>query len=237
MRLTVSLGAAACAMLACSQPPSSPRTMTPAEPQVTVAHDDYGMTASARYPGRCVASLSYSSLGDSTLRYRNECEPVLSANVRMLGALMAALFGTAALPNEVTQLDAGRLVMTWPDLALRLALAARASSWDARRAARSDSYTNALVRDLANRQGIFREIEGLFGRHGRGVALASVQKVLIGPPGQTPIAAQLRANGVGEREPLPFDAQLWFQLPPTVATMRFNSPGVRTRVTDASVGA
>jgi len=235
VRLTVSLGAA-CAMLACSQPPSVPRTMPPAEPAVIVARDSNGVTATAHYPGRCVASLSHSSPG--ALRYRNECEPVLSANVRMLAALMAALFGTAALPDEVTQLDAGRLVMTWPDLALRLALAARASpDWDAKRAARDDGHANALVRDLANRQGVFREIEDLFGRRGRGVALASVQKVLIGPPGLTPIAAQLRASGVGEREPLPFDAQLWFQLPPAAVTMRFNSSSVSTRVTEASVGA
>jgi len=234
VRLTVLLGAA-CALLACSQPPSVPTTVTPAEPQVIVARDSYGVTATAHYPNRCVASLSHSS---PTLRYRNECEPVLSANVRMLAALMAALFGTAALPDEVTQLDAGRLVMTWPDLALRLALAARTSpDWDAKRASRNDGFANALVRDLANRQRIFREIEDLLGHRGRDVALASVQKVLIGPPGLTPIAAQLRANGVGEREPLPFDAQLWFQLPPAAATMRFNSSGVRTRVTDASVGA
>lgn len=185
-----------------------------AAPQVTVAHDDHGVTATARYPGQCVASLSHAP-GGKTLRYRNECEPVLAANLRALGALQAALFGPAGLPGQVTQLDAGRLVMTWPELALRLALAARASpDWDAVRAARNDGYANAFVRDLANRQRIFHELDGLLDRE---VTLASVEKVLIGPPQMTPIAAALRAQGVGEAERLPFDAQLWLQLRPLIS--------------------
>jgi hypothetical protein len=177
-----------------------------------VARDDSGVTATARYPGQCEASLSHAPSRARTLRYRNECEPALDANLRALAALLAALFGPAGLPGQVAQLDAGRLVMTWPEMALRLALAARASAdWDAARAARNDGYANALVRDVANRQRIFRELDSLLGRD---ITLGSVEKVLIGPPQLTPIAAALRAHGVGEAERLPFDAQVWLQLRP-----------------------
>ena len=110
MRLIVALSAA-CAVLA----------SVAAEPEVTVARDGDGVTATARYPGGCVASLSHSP-ASRALRYRNECEPVLAANLRALAALKIALFGNAGLPEQVTRLDAGRLVMTWPEMALRLAL-------------------------------------------------------------------------------------------------------------------
>jgi hypothetical protein len=228
VRLTASLGAA-CAILAmlagCSPPASAPATVAPTAPAVVVAHDDYGLTATARSPSGCAASLSRPAGSGRALSYRNECEAALGANVRTLAALLAALFGAADLPAEITHLDAGRLVMTWPEVALRLALAARGSpEWDAERAWRNDGFANAQVRELANRERIFREVEAVFERHGRRVSLTSVQKVLIGPPELTPIAAQLRAQGVGERERLPFDAQLWFELRPAAAAQ---DPGFR----------
>lgn len=213
MRLIVALRAA-CAVLAsagCVHPASMPAASGSAEPDVTVAREHGSVTATARYPGGCVASLSHSP-ASLALRYRNECEPALAANLRALAALKIALFGTAGPPERVMQLDAGRLVMTWPELALRLALAARASpDWDAARAARNDGYANAFVRDLANRRRLFHELDDLLGRD---VTLASVEKVLIGAPALTPIAAPLRAHGVGERERLPFDAQVRLELQP-----------------------
>lgn len=184
--------------------------------RVSLQKSERGTTASLSLARGCIASLGRAT-GGSALRYRNECEPSLPANLAHMRALLQPLVGNA-LPADVTRLEAGRLLTTWPDLSLKLALAAhKAPGWDSEKARRNDRFANAFVRELAARDNLFGELDAVFRPHGRGVRLVAVEKVLLGRADDSPLAAQLKARGVRGEDKVPYDAQLFFELTPATA--------------------
>lgn len=184
--------------------------------RVTLQKTERGTTANLTLAKGCVASLGR-AVGGTALRYRNECEPSLAANLAQLQALLQPLVGDA-LPAEVTRLEAGRLLTTWPELSLELALAAlKAPNWDSEKARRNDRFANEFVRDLAAREQLFRDLDAVFRPHGRSLRLLAVEKVLLGRADDSPHAAQLQARGVRGDRKVPYDAQLFFELAPAAA--------------------
>jgi len=188
--------------------------VTTAAAAPSVQRNDSGATASVQATAACTASLYWPRSSPQGLQYRNECQPELAPNLQTLAGLVAALF-PEGLPAQVKQLNAGRLVMTWPDFGVRMALAARDTPhWDAEKARRNNRFATSFVKEATGRKPIFGELDELFGKHGRSVSLVSVEKVLIGKPDMTPVEARLLQAGVRKDERLPFDAQVWFELKP-----------------------
>lgn len=177
----------------------------------------HGQTVASIEIDGCKASLEL-QLKWRTIRYRNHCTQAIARKTELFADLLRALFKDGTLPPEVASLGLGRLV-DFPELSARAALAIRgAGDWDGRaarfrgQASAEPGARNRFFAAALDRHAVLRPFLDALAPFGVAGGTASVEKVLVGPPGMTPAEASLRAAGVGADEALPFDAQVWLRL-------------------------
>ncbi|MCE5263890.1 MAG: hypothetical protein LLG97_10190 [Deltaproteobacteria bacterium] len=99
------------------------------------------------------------------------------------------------------------------ELSLRLALAAyRSPGWDRKRGKPKSGDVNGFIRDIANSNMIYPELQELFGRWQRGISFSAAEKVLIAEAGKLPFYELLKERGVKAADRLPFDCAAWFRV-------------------------
>jgi len=99
------------------------------------------------------------------------------------------------------------------ELPLRLALAAyRSRDWDVRKGKPKNGDINGFVKNLANREPIYPELQELFRRFDRQITLATVEKVRVTEAEKLPFYGTLKQQGVAGSDRLPFDCMAWFSL-------------------------
>jgi len=181
--------------------------------RVVVVKDDLGETRASLDLDGCTASLSYRRQEPELLHLRNDCRQPLEQKIRVLQAQVSCLFGSGGIPPQFRTLYAGRLVVTFPEMAQRLAVAAwRSPRWEGPRARRDSGFANRAVTDLANEAHIFGELEKALTGGKTSLRIVSVEKVLIAVPRETPFEEFLLVHGVSARFVVPFDSQVWFAL-------------------------
>jgi hypothetical protein len=97
------------------------------------------------------------------------------------------------------------------ELQFRLALAAyRSPGWDTEKGQPKNGDINGFVKNLANSEPIYPDLQVLFRRFDRHITLAVVEKVRVLEAGKLPFYSQLKQHGVRATDKLPFDCMAWF---------------------------
>lgn len=166
----------------------------------------------------CNARLTYSSDAES-MSYKNSCEMSLQERLSSFWKLIQAMPDGVKNLKQAGHFSTGRLEITTPEFAARLALAAsRDPDWDSRKGQLSESGKNKYatinhyVTDLANRDNIYKELRQCFNQLGLELSLASVEKVLVGTRDQAPFGPLLFEYASARTAHLPYDAITWYQL-------------------------
>ena len=167
---------------------------------------------------RIVWTVFQTELNRGVIRHRAVCGLPLGEQAPLVGKLLRKMLSGEPRAAEFRTLDWGRL---YPDgakdrtMALRLALAAkRSADWDTIKGAPRNGDINGWARKVAEEAAIHQELRPVFLQSGLEIQLTSVEKVLVLPAGQLPFSEELRTNGVGAEDKVPFDFQAWFSLRP-----------------------
>jgi hypothetical protein len=204
------LGLLAACLGVCACNPGAPQRPPTASPIQLL--DQNGERRAATTLGDCPVSLEFRPADPYTIRYRNDCPQLLADKAALLGRLAEKLFGTGGVPPEVTSLSVGRLCNTFPEIAIRVALAIHDDDLDDFREAAEKQQLNRFYSGYAGDPEHFPELQDTLARYGVRIAGASVEKVLAGKPSQTPFPGSLLSKGVAPDEVLPVDAQTWYKL-------------------------
>lgn len=157
--------------------------------------------------GEC-GKLAPGPLDRSFFDYRNQCEQPLAEKVAGLRQLIAAEVAAGQTFTRTLTLGTGRLVH-YPEAGRDFALAAsRDNAWDTKKgqSAGSDNSYAAIV--LLQRRSL--EVFGsAFPGAGWRLSKVEVEKVLIGPPDDTPFGDWLIGQGVPPDAKVPYDAIVW----------------------------
>ena len=117
--------------------------------------------------------------------------------------------------HTIRTLFVGRLVLTFPEIAQRLASAASESpEWDAKKAWKESGYSNRFVLQLLKQDHLFPELQEALDEFGFQVHIASVEKILMAKPKDISFGSWLLEQGADPQTKLPFDAMTWFHLEP-----------------------
>ncbi len=162
-----------------------------------------GTRASVTVAGCPVALESEPGERGLYLHYRNGCAQPLADKLALLGGLAGALLPDGA-PERVT-LFAGRLALTFPDIAVEAARAARRSGWDVRRARTQAGYANHRFARLVAAAPSAALLADALAPGRLRLARVSVEKVLSAEPARTPLAGAVPGGA-----PVPFDALTHF---------------------------
>jgi hypothetical protein len=151
---------------------------------------------------------------DGAMRLRLSRPTDLETSTRALTDLLAQAFPSGGLPASRTSIDLGRIV-EHPWLSQQLAEAAlRSPRWNAARGKPRTGNDNLAVMMLIDDGKLLAAWVPIFGRWGKSIRNASVEKVLVGEVGQTAELAPLAADPAAVGKRLPFDAILWLALEP-----------------------
>jgi len=173
---------------------------------------DSRQVASSRIDG-CEAALEWRAAEPALVRYRNDCEQAVADKAQLLASMLHEFAPDPAARAGLQTLFVGRMVLTFPELAQRVALAAaRRSDWEPARVWRDVHYANRFYVQVGGQPWLFPELQTALAPLGYSVSLTTAEKVLAGRPRETPFEGWLLAQGVGPRERVPFDAMVWFRL-------------------------
>jgi hypothetical protein len=193
-------------------------------PTLKIHSDGDGLRVEAKVK-ECRASLERRYAEPRLLHFRNDCDQPLAEKVELLGRMIAELLPQAADRREIDSLFVGRLLLTFPDYARRLAKAASETpDWKPTRGWEDPGYANRVVREIANGAPIYLELQAVLRGLGYGAQVSGVEKVLMARPRDLAFADWLAAQGVDPNTRLPFDAMTWFRLSP-VQRPKLHSPG------------
>ncbi|MDH5426743.1 MAG: hypothetical protein OEZ57_05870 [Nitrospirota bacterium] len=163
----------------------------------------------------CRASLERPNNHVSYLHFRNDCPQSLEEKLALLSAMIEMLIPDTEDRQTIRTLFVGRLVLTFPDIAQRLAKAASESSeWDAQRAWKEPGYSTRFVLQLLQQDHLFPELQEAMAGFGFQVHIASVEKILMAKPHDIKFGDWLLEQGAHPTIKLPFDALTWFHLEP-----------------------
>jgi len=163
----------------------------------------------------CRASLERRKKELNYLHFRNDCPQPLEAKLTLLSAMIEMLIPEAEDRHTISSLFVGRLVLTFPEIAQRLAKSASESpEWDQKRPWKEPGYSNRFVLQLMKHDNLFPELSETLKGFGYKVQVASVEKILMAKPKDTSFGDQLLEEGADPQIKLPFDALTWFSLSP-----------------------
>ncbi|NJD57654.1 MAG: hypothetical protein FIA94_14790 [Nitrospirae bacterium] len=158
-----------------------------------------------------------SELNRGVVKHSSRCPDPLSAQLPLMTEVLrefiardehAAVFRTLFWGGLVPETGPSALEMPF-----RLALAAyRSPEWDAKKGRPKKGDINGFVKDIANRELLYRELKELFGRFQKNITLASVEKVRVMKAKDLPFYDRLKAEGVRATVKLPFDCMVWFSV-------------------------
>jgi hypothetical protein len=151
------------------------------------------------------------------VKHWSRCEAPLSGQIPLLEKLCAEFLDKDKNAQALRTLFWGRLEPETRDgsreLSFRLALAAwRSPGWDRKRGKPKSGDVNGFVRDIANSNMIYPELQELFGRWQRSISFSAAEKVLVAEAGKLPFYEELRQRGVKAADRLPFDCMAWFRV-------------------------
>jgi hypothetical protein len=161
----------------------------------------------AAQAGEC-GRLAPGPLDRSFFDYRNRCEQPLAEKVAGLRELIDAEIAAGQKFTRTLTLGIGRLVHyreAGRDLALA---AARSADWDTVKG-RSAGSEKSFVATLLLHSRSLQSFGGAFPGAPWRLSKVEVEKVLIGPPGATPFAGWLLAQGVRKDAKVPYDVIVW----------------------------
>ncbi len=167
----------------------------------------------------CPATLVYNRRW-SSLRYYNSCDWPTTSKIEWLEKLARALQARRKEGEKIESFGVGRISVSFPDAAQAIVVAAHADKdWDKAKGRLTQTgkstfiHVNHLFAALVMRSDFPKSFEKTLSILGYRVAAASVEKVLIGTPNETPFAAELKAADITNGK-LPFDALVWLTLTP-----------------------
>jgi len=185
----------------------------PLQPLVRM-EDEFAHTVTTDLDG-CRASLERPNNHLNYLHFRNDCPQPLEAKLRLLSAMIEELLPESEDRHDIRTLFVGRLVLTFPDIAQRLAKSASESpEWEQKRPWKEPGYSNRFVLQLIKQDNLFPELSEALKGIGYKVQVASVEKILMAKPKDTSFGDQLLEEGADPQITLPFDAMTWFSLSP-----------------------
>jgi hypothetical protein len=167
----------------------------------------------------CEAALEWRAVEPALVHYRNDCAQPLAEKTHLLASLLEQLVPDLQGRAGLHTLFAGRMALTFPEIARRIALAG-ARHPDLARARRNVGLANRLYVQLGNQPGMYPELPAALAPLGYSVSLAVAEKVLVGGPQDTPFAQELLGRGLSPNDRIAFDAMVWFRLiysPPAAA--------------------
>lgn len=190
--------------------------MVQAEPLLSIAvlEGKYQFEA-VGFVGNCRVSLERPKHTLDLLHFRHECSQPLADKLIVLNAMLEALLPDQNDRQSIRTLFVGRLVVTFPEVAQRVALAAvQSPEWDPKRPFKESGYSNRFVLQLLKQGNLFPELSESLRVEGYDVQVASVEKILMGKPKDLPFGSGLLKQGADPKTRLPFDAMTWFHLQP-----------------------
>jgi len=181
-------------------------------PPIAVLEGKYQFEA-VGFVGDCRVSLERPKNTLDLLHFRHECHQPLADKLALLNTMLEALLPDQKDRQAIRTLFVGRLVVTFPEVAQRVALAASQSpDWDHKRPSKESGYSNRFVFQLLKRQNLFPELLESLHLVGYESQVASVEKILMGKPKDLPFGSELLEQGVDPKTRIPFDAMTWFHL-------------------------
>ena len=151
------------------------------------------------------------------IKHSSKCAAPLAQQLSLLTKICSAVFGSDKKAQAFRTLFWGGLEAeikpASQELQLRLALAAYQSpGWDVKQGNPKKGDINGFIKDLANKDPIYPELNELFRRFHRHITLATVEKVRVLEAEKLPFYAQLKQKGVMAADRLPFDCMAWFSI-------------------------
>ncbi len=185
--------------------------------------NEYGKKATMELDG-CQASLERPTQQPDYLHFRNDCQQPLKEKLGLLKSMIEMLIPTSEDRHTIRTLFVGRLVLTFPEFAQRLAKAASESpEWDAKRAWKEPGYSNRFVLQLLKQDHLFPELGKVLAAFDYQVHISSVEKILMAKPQDISFGSWLLEQGAHPQIKLPFDAMTWFHLEPRISNQQHDS--------------
>lgn len=183
-------------------------------PTLSLVTTEAGTTVEAKTE-TCTATLVRA--GTTTLfTFTSECRQDVTREAETLARMVEAALPSPADRADGATIRVESLEKTFPDFARRLAHAAdRSPQWHGERARRSASFANETTLKIANTPPVYRELQEAMRRLQLSVRIASVDKVQVGVPAETPFAEWLESRRVDPRRQVPYDAEVTFRLIPS----------------------
>ena len=180
--------------------------------RVLLGEDEFAHYVTWEIAG-CPASLERGKREVHLLHFRHDCPQSLEEKLALLGRMLEKLVPDPEDRRSIRTLFVGRLVVTFPEFAQRLARAASGDpDWDAKRPWKEPGYANRYVFRLLKEGNFFPELNTTLKPLGFTVEVASVEKILMARPEDIPFGDTLLEQGADPDTKLPFDALTWFQL-------------------------
>ena len=181
-------------------------------PGILLTEDEFERQAVTELDG-CRVSLERRKKEAHLLHFRHDCRQPLEEKLALLKKLLETLVPDLDDRKALRTLFVGRLAVTFPELAQRVALAAsQHQDWDYKRAWKESGYSNRFFLQLISEQDIFPELQDMLATLGFEVQVASVEKILMAKPKNIPFGPWLLEHGADPITKLPFDALTWFHL-------------------------
>jgi hypothetical protein len=148
------------------------------------------------------------------IRHRSDCALDLAGQAPLIGTLLAKVKSSEPAAKQFRTLMWGRI---YPDhareatLAQRIAVAAkRAPDWNVATGQPRAGGREAWVARALEEGKLYEELRGVFQEQGLRLRVASVEKALVGEAANLPFFEELKAQGVGSKDKVPFDVSCGF---------------------------
>ncbi len=186
------------------------------ETNVLVSADEHAAIYNIRR-GNCSISWSIHKNEPHVVHHRAACSLPLKNQVPLLRDLAQSIYAAPENKPGVQKFFWGTLdnaaASRDNELSLRLALAAAGSSaWNTKEGKPKKGDLYAFIKDLANAEMIYPELQEIFSPFDKSISLVAIEKVRIIEAKQLPYRNRLYERGVKPIDRLPFDFMAWFSL-------------------------
>jgi hypothetical protein len=186
------------------------------EANVLVSADEHATIYNIRR-GKCSISWSIRKNEPHIIHHRAACGLPLKNQVVLLRKLAQSIYDAPEKKAGVQKLFWGTLdnaaASRDNELSFRLALAAAGSSaWNTKEGKPKKGGLYAFIKDLANTEMIYPELQEVFSPFDKNIRLVAIEKVRIMEANQLPYRNRLYGQGVKPHDRLPCDFMAWFSL-------------------------
>ncbi len=153
-----------------------PRSEAESLQSLVLEEDDFS-TKAVIDVAECRASLERPKNQLNYVHFRNDCQQSLEKKLTLLKSMLEMLIPQSEDRHTIHTLFVGRLVLTFPEIAQRLAReAAESPEWDAKKAWKDSGYSNRFVLQLLKQEHLFPELQEALAEFDYKVQIASVEK-------------------------------------------------------------